>query len=151
MKYLLLIFLVLCLGCSRAQMAPTTEGVLFVQSIQVEEDFWYVYPIEVIGVTDGDTFDVNLDLGFNIQLRNERIRLLGGDAFDRPRIKKEQATFFTEKFLAKAPLYLWSKGERGNFGRILGTVKNVEGEFLHIELRENGLTTGRYESYLDLE
>ena len=35
------------------------------------------YKAKVIKVVDGDTIDVDLDLGFGIWLRNERVRLYG--------------------------------------------------------------------------
>ena len=39
----------------------------------------YEYKCRVIKVVDGDTIDVDIDLGFNITLSNQRIRLQGVD------------------------------------------------------------------------
>ena len=39
----------------------------------------YEYKCEIIRVVDGDTVDVNIDLGFNTWLWKERIRLKGID------------------------------------------------------------------------
>jgi micrococcal nuclease len=38
----------------------------------------YVYECKIINVVDGDTIDIELDLGFNIKMK-ERVRLLGLD------------------------------------------------------------------------
>lgn len=46
----------------------------------------YLYRAQVTRVIDGDTVDVTLDLGFYIELRAQRIRLLGIDA---PEVKGE--------------------------------------------------------------
>jgi micrococcal nuclease len=42
----------------------------------------YHYKAELVRVVDCDTIDVNLDLGFDIELKNRRLRLLGIDAFE---------------------------------------------------------------------
>ena len=39
----------------------------------------YEYKCEIVRVVDGDTVDVNIDLGFGIWMRNERVRLYGID------------------------------------------------------------------------
>ena len=39
----------------------------------------YQYKVSVSRVVDGDTVDVDVDLGFGVWLRNERVRLAGVD------------------------------------------------------------------------
>ena len=39
----------------------------------------YEYRVEVLKVIDGDTVDVDIDLGFGVWLKNERVRLHGID------------------------------------------------------------------------
>lgn len=39
----------------------------------------YDYKCKVIKVVDGDTVDVDIDLGFGIVLANERVRVMGID------------------------------------------------------------------------
>ena len=39
----------------------------------------YEYRCKVIKVVDGDTVDVDIDLGFDIVLRDERVRIMGID------------------------------------------------------------------------
>ena len=37
------------------------------------------YRVEIVKVVDGDTVDVDIDLGFGIWMKNERVRLFGID------------------------------------------------------------------------
>jgi len=37
------------------------------------------YDVTVVKVVDGDTVDVDIDLGFKIQLKDERVRIMGID------------------------------------------------------------------------
>ena len=39
----------------------------------------YEYKAKLIKVVDGDTVDVDIDLGFGVWLRNERVRIMGID------------------------------------------------------------------------
>ena len=39
----------------------------------------YEYRCKIVKVIDGDTVDVDIDLGFGIWMRGERVRLLGID------------------------------------------------------------------------
>ena len=47
----------------------------------------YEYRCKVLKVVDGDTVDVDIDLGFGIVLKDERVRLMGIDT-----TKAEQET-----------------------------------------------------------
>ena len=37
------------------------------------------YNVNILKVVDGDTVDVDIDLGFGVWLRNERVRIVGID------------------------------------------------------------------------
>ena len=39
----------------------------------------YEYKVNILKVVDGDTVDVDIDLGFGVWLRNERVRIVGID------------------------------------------------------------------------
>ena len=39
----------------------------------------YEYNCKVVKIVDGDTVDVDIDLGFGIQLTDERVRIMGID------------------------------------------------------------------------
>jgi len=93
----------------------------------------YKYKCKVLKVVDGDTVDVDIDLGFGIWLRNERVRLKGIDTPEsRTRDLVEKKFGLAAKTRLKTML---GKGERvilktyadkdgqdmkGKFGRILG-------------------------------
>ena len=88
----------------------------------------YTYPCEIVRVVDGDTVDVNIDLGFGVWMRNERVRLYGIDTPEsRTRDKTEKvfgklATAIVEHFLPKdsTRTLVTVKDNVGKFGRVLG-------------------------------
>jgi len=92
------------------------------------------YDVTVIKVVDGDTVDVDIDLGFGVTLRDERVRIMGIDTPEsRTRDKVEdlsgEAAKARLKVLMKDGGKLITtedrKGEdmKGKFGRILGDFK----------------------------
>ena len=88
----------------------------------------YEYNVTVIKIIDGDTIDVDIDLGFKTVLRKQRIRLFGMDTPEsRTRDKEEKKRgLLSKKYLtSKCPIgstiRLRSHG-KGKFGRILGEI-----------------------------
>jgi len=92
------------------------------------------YDVKVIKVVDGDTVDVDIDLGFGVTLTDERVRIMGIDTPEsRTRDKVEdlfgEAAKARLKELMKHGGKLITtedrKGEdmKGKFGRILGDFK----------------------------
>lgn len=88
----------------------------------------YEYNCKVLRVVDGDTVDVDIDLGFSVVLRNQRIRLLGIDAPEsRTRDLEEKklgknATRFLEGILGETCILRTTLDKKGKYGRILGTL-----------------------------
>ena len=91
----------------------------------------YEYRATVIKVVDGDTVDVDIDLGFGIVLSDERVRIAGIDTPEsRTRNKEEKKFGLAAKARVKQLLGKTSvlktqinkDGEdmKGKFGRILG-------------------------------
>ena len=91
----------------------------------------YEYRVEVLKVIDGDTVDVDIDLGFGVWLKNERVRLHGIDTPESRTRDLEEKKFGLAakerlKELLKDDVYLRTMvgrgGEdmKGKFGRILG-------------------------------
>ena len=93
----------------------------------------YEYRCKVLKVIDGDTVDVDIDLGFGIVLKDERVRLIGIDTPEsRTRDKVEKQFGLAAKARLKEMLdnksgpilktQINKKGEdmKGKFGRILG-------------------------------
>ena len=87
----------------------------------------YEYRCEIVKIIDGDTVDVDIDLGFGIWMRNERVRLYGIDTPEsRTRDLEEKkyglaAKEFLTKWLSAGNITLKThKDAEGKFGRILG-------------------------------
>ena len=111
----------------------------------------YEYRCKVIKVIDGDTVDVDIDLGFDILLRDERVRIMGIDTPEsRTRDKVEKKFGLASKARLKeliggksGPILktqINKKGEdmRGKFGRILGDFVTEDGRMVTDILVEEG-------------
>jgi len=104
----------------------------------------FEYKCTILRVVDGDTVDVDIDLGFGVWMRKQRIRLYGIDTPESRTRDKEEKKFgllakrFVEGFLAKGStaLLVTEKDGKGKFGRILGKFQVFDGKtdratFLH--------------------
>jgi len=90
----------------------------------------YQYKCKIIKVLDGDTVDIDLDLGFKIILANQRVRLAGVDTPEsRTTIAEEKVRgqLSKKKLAEKLPIGSWQIIETqkpdsndDKFGRILG-------------------------------
>ena len=99
------------------------------------------YDVKVIKVIDGDTVDVDIDLGFGVTLTDERVRIMGIDTPE-SRTRDKVEDLFGEAAKARLKELMEEggklittenrKGEdmKGKFGRILGDFK--------VERFENG-------------
>jgi micrococcal nuclease len=107
------------------------------------------YDVTVIKVVDGDTVDVDIDLGFGVTLKDERVRIMGIDTPE-SRTRDKVEDLFGEA--AKSRLkQLMSKGAKlvttedkhgedmkGKFGRILGDFKTEDGRLVTEIMIEEG-------------
>ena len=90
----------------------------------------YQYKCKIIKVLDGDTVDIDLDLGFNIVLVNQRVRMAGVDTPESRTSNKEEkprGLLSKKKLAEKLPIGSWqiietqkSDNNDDKFGRILG-------------------------------
>jgi len=90
----------------------------------------YQYKCKINKVLDGDTVDIDLDLGFNIILANQRVRMAGIDTPEsRTSIAEEKprGLLSKKKLAEKLPIGSWqiietqkSDNNDDKFGRILG-------------------------------
>jgi micrococcal nuclease len=89
----------------------------------------YEYNCKISRVVDGDTVDVDIDLGFDTWRCGERIRLYGVDTPEcRTRDAEEKAAGllakkFVEQMLHVGGTYKLETREKGKFGRYLGVIK----------------------------
>jgi len=86
----------------------------------------YTYNVEVTRVVDGDTVDVDIDLGFGMVYKKQRVRLMGIDTPEsRTRNLEEKFYGLKAKEFMKS-MVQGKKGvklvshDKGKFGRILG-------------------------------
>lgn len=91
----------------------------------------YQYKAKLVRVIDGDTIDVDIDLGFDVWLKKQRIRLAGIDTPEsRTRNKAEKVLGLAAKArlteLCSEDMEIESLG-RGKYGRILGIPKTSNG------------------------
>ena len=87
----------------------------------------FEYKCKIVRVVDGDTVDVDIDLGFGVWLQKQRIRLYGIDTPEsRTRDLEEKkyglaAKNFLTKWLSGGGITIKThKDAKGKFGRILG-------------------------------
>lgn len=107
------------------------------------------YEVQILKVVDGDTVDVDIDLGFGITLRDERVRIMGIDTPEsRTSDLVEKKFGLASKERLKELLEENSilitmddkKGEdmRGKFGRILGDFRTIDGRKVSDVMIEEG-------------
>lgn len=105
----------------------------------------YTYSAELLKVIDGDTIEVDFDLGFGVWLRNQRIRLNGIDTPESRTTNKEEKTRgelsknkLKEILLkSKRVTITTSLDPNEKFGRILGVIINEQGINVNAWLIDN--------------
>jgi micrococcal nuclease len=109
----------------------------------------YEYKCKVNKVIDGDTVDVDIDLGFGVVLTDERVRIMGIDTPEsRTRDKVEKLFGLASKKRLKELLSKYcvlkteinKNGEdmKGKFGRVLGDFVAADGRMITDILIEEG-------------
>ena len=109
----------------------------------------YEYKCKIVKIVDGDTVDIDLDLGFGVWLRDERVRIMGIDTPESRTTDKIEKVF---GLAAKDRLNSLLGGEaillsqvtkggenmKGKFGRILGNFKTIDGKDVAETLMNEG-------------
>ena len=109
----------------------------------------YEYHAKVTNVVDGDTIVVDIDLGFNVVLSNQSVRLLGVDTPESRTSDKIEKVFglaskdYTKSFVENCKkdviLRTHKSDDSEKFGRLLGEIINPESkEVLNNSLIEEG-------------
>ena len=99
------------------------------------------YDVILLDCVDGDTVDVDIDLGFGVWLKDERVRIMGIDTPESRTRDKVEKLFGTaaknrlKELLAEGGKLITTENKqgedmKGKFGRILGDfwVERYEGE-----------------------
>jgi len=87
----------------------------------------YRYKVNVVRVVDGDTVDVDIDLGFGMIYKKQRVRMLGIDTPEsrtRDLVEKKfgkASKYHLQAILEQGDVELVSH-DKGKFGRILGNL-----------------------------
>lgn len=109
----------------------------------------YEYRVKVNRVVDGDTVDVDIDLGFNIVLTDERVRIMGIDTPESRTSDDVEKVFglaakyrlmelLGEYAILKTQVDKSGDDMKGKFGRILGDFIAPDGRSVTEILIEEG-------------
>ena len=91
----------------------------------------YEYRVTVVKVIDGDTVDVDIDLGFGVWIKDERVRIMGIDTPESRTRDKDEKVFglaakarlkelLSKNAILKTQINKDGEDMKGKFGRILG-------------------------------
>ena len=88
----------------------------------------YEYKVKILRIVDGDTVDVDIDLGFGVWMHRERIRLWGIDTPEsrtRDPVEKVFGNYAKDYVKDQMPIgsmqtMRTQKDKEGKYGRILG-------------------------------
>ncbi len=88
----------------------------------------YTYSCKIVRVVDGDTVDIDIDLGFGVWMQKQRIRLYGIDTPEsrtRDLVEKKFGLEAKRMILEWLPIdsiqkLITVKDKSGKYGRILG-------------------------------
>lgn len=92
----------------------------------------YQYQAEIVKVVDGDTYEIDIDLGLTVWVRKERVRLYGVDTPEVYGVKKDseeyqkgkEASDFVKSIMKKGtPAIVETlKDSKGKYGRYLAVM-----------------------------
>jgi len=109
----------------------------------------YEYRVKVLRVVDGDTVDVDIDLGFGIWIHNERVRIMGIDTPESRTkdaveklfglaAKKRLEELLGEYSVLRTQVAKDGTDMKGKFGRVLGDFIDDGGRFITKIMMEEG-------------
>ena len=107
----------------------------------------YIYRCKINKVVDGDTVEIDLDLGFNMMLVNQKVRMAGIDTPESRTSNNEEkirGTLSKKKVAEKLPIGSWQRiqtmradSNDDKFGRILGVFILEDGTSLNQWMIDN--------------
>jgi micrococcal nuclease len=109
----------------------------------------YTYRARLVRVVDGDTVDLEVDLGFHCSIR-ERFRLEGIDTPERGQEGFKEATAHLEYLLDDGDIYITST-KQGSFRRWLGKIwiddGGDHGDAIGLDVNQQMIKDGHAEIY----
>jgi len=153
LKKIFFILLILFSGCSSNEIIKkkSNENNITCEKINFDESNLYFYKAKVISVYDGDTITVDIDLGFNVWLHNEKLRLSGINAPEIRTKNKEEKTrgikardYLKTLIDGKNILIKTLKDKKGKYGRYIAEIY-FQGENINDRLVKNGFA--EYKKY----
>ena len=107
------------------------------------------YDVVLLKCVDGDTVDVDIDLGFGIWLKDERVRIMGIDTPESRTSDKVEKVFGTaaknrlKELLENGGKLITTENKhgedmKGKFGRILGDFRSPDGKLVTDIMIEEG-------------
>ena len=106
----------------------------------------YEYNAKILRIVDGDTIDVDIDLGFGVWIHKERVRLEGIDTPESRTKDLEEKKFglLSKEYVrgllpvgSIVKLVCKSYDSKGKFGRILGDIELKETRMIGREIVEH--------------
>ena len=109
----------------------------------------YEYRAIINRVIDGDTVDVDIDLGFNVVIQDERVRIMGIDTPESRTSDKVEKVFglaakerlkslLGKEAILKTEVSKDGEDMKGKFGRVLGDFIGEDGRLITEVLIEEG-------------
>lgn len=109
----------------------------------------YEYRAKLIKVVDGDTVDVDIDLGFGVWLKDERVRIMGIDTPESRTSDKVEKLFgkaakarlaelLGDVAILKTQIAKDGEDMKGKFGRVLGDFVAPDGRMVTEVMIEEG-------------
>lgn len=109
----------------------------------------YDYRAIVTRIIDGDTIDVDVDLGFDTWLNKQRVRMYGIDTpesrtrdLEEKKYGKLATKYLVDRIQVGTPVKLVSHG-KGKFGRILGSIyAPLDGDWEDVSINDQMIQDG---------
>ena len=109
----------------------------------------FEYKCKLVKVVDGDTVDVDIDLGFGVVLTDERVRIMGIDTPESRTRNKIEKLFglaakrrlkelLSEQCVLKTEINKDGEDMKGKFGRVLGDFVAPNGRMITDIMIEEG-------------
>lgn len=109
----------------------------------------YEYRTSIVKIVDGDTVDVDIDLGFGVWLKDERVRIMGIDTPEsrtRDLVEKQFGLASKKRLgellgpnpILKTQVAKDGEDMKGKFGRILGDFVGNDGRMITDVMIEEG-------------